>query len=372
MDLAEFRAIDQHAHNVLKPEAWARYPFAAAFSESSYNEVLQRDTPHTLFYQRSLRDLAELLNCEPSEKIVLEQRAKLGLEGLAQICFASAKLDGLLLDDGFLPDDLLPLEWHEQFVPVTRVLRLEALAQDLFGETDRFEVFLERFRAQLENTSSKVVAFKSIVAYRTGLDIQPVFLETARSRYRTLQAQGRGKPIRLADKPLIDFLLGQALEIAASREIPLQLHTGFGDPDLDLRMANPLHLRGLLEDHRYRKAPLVLLHAAYPYTGEAGYLASVYPQVHVDFGLAVPFLSVAGMRRVLRTLLELAPTNKVLYSSDAHFIPELFYLGAKWGRRILGEVLDRAVADGDLTTLEADEAAVAILSDNARRLYRLP
>ena len=79
-------------------------------------------------------------------------------------------------------------------------------------------------------------------------------------------------------------------------------------------------------------APIGVLHL-YPFVcGEGGYLAAVYPQVHADFGLAVPLLSVAGMRHTIRGLLELTPTSKVLYSSDAHLIPELFYLGAKSGR----------------------------------------
>ena len=50
---------------------------------------------------------------------------------------------------------------------------------------------------------------------------------------------------------------------------------------------------------------------------EAGYLASVYPRVYLDFGLAVPFLSSSGMWNTLRQLLELAPTSKLMYSSDA-------------------------------------------------------
>lgn len=53
----------------------------------------------------------------------------------------------------------------------------------------------------------------------------------------------------------------------------------FGDRDLDLRLANPLHLRTLLEDKRFSKCRIVLLHASYPFSKEASYLASVYPQV---------------------------------------------------------------------------------------------
>ena len=56
-------------------------------------------------------------------------------------------------------------------------------------------------------------------------------------------------------------------------------------------------------------------------------------------------------------------------SSDL-LVPELFYLGAKWGRQVLGDCLDEAVRDGDLTAAEADEVADAVLRGNARRLYR--
>jgi len=136
-----------------------------------------------------------------------------------------------------------------------------------------------------------------------------------------------------------------------------------------LRLGNPLYMRSLLEDKRFRNAPIVLLHASYPYTQEAGYLASVYPQVYLDFGLAVPFLSVAGMRKTVQQLLELAPTSKLMYSSDAHNIPELYYLGAKWGREVLGWVLDEAVKDSDLTVKEAESVARAILCENARTLH---
>ena len=52
----------------------------------------------------------------------------------------------------------------------------------------------------------------------------------------------------------------------------------FGDKDLDLRLTNPLHLRDVLGDKRFSKSRLVLLHASYPFTKEASYLASVYPQ----------------------------------------------------------------------------------------------
>ncbi|MEH2299838.1 hypothetical protein [Nostoc sp.] len=59
-----------------------------------------------------------------------------------------------------------------------------------------------------------------------------------------------------------------------------------------------------------------------------------------------------------------------MYSSDAHSIPELYYLGAKWGRQLLKEVLEQAIADSDITVTQAEAIAVAILRENALVLYQ--
>ncbi len=371
MDLWHIPALDQHAHNLLKPEATERYAYAAAFTEAHAPEIVNHHARHTLCYRRSLREMAALLDCEPTEAALLMQRQQLGLEPLTQRCFDAAKLEAILLDDGFLSAEILPLAWHQQFVPVHRVLRLEMVAQNLLGQVNNFDSFVERFRSELDPPPAGVVAFKSIAAYRTGLDIQPVPREAAEASFYAPAHKLPDQPLRLADKALIDFLIPQALEIAARHQLPVQFHTGFGDPDLDLRLANPLCLRPLLEDRRYRDAPIVLLHASYPYCREAGYLASVYPQVYLDYGLALPLLSVSGMRETVRQLLELAPTSKLLYSSDAHMIPDLYYLAAKWGRELLASVLEQAVADCDLTAPEAEAIATAVLCENARALYRL-
>jgi hypothetical protein len=369
LDLWDIAAIDQHAHNLLTPLAAARYLYPAAFTEGYDADIVNHHARHSLFYRRSLREIAQLLECEPDEELILARRTQLGMEKLTQLCFEASKLKAIFLDDGFLPDEILPLEWHEQFVPVQRILRLEYLAQNLMGEVDNFETFVERFRSEIDPPPAGVVALKSIVAYRTGLNIQLTPKEAAERSFYALRQEAQNKRVRLADKPLIDFLIVQALEIAAKHQMPVQFHTGFGDPDLDLRLGNPLYMRSLLEDKRFRNAPIVLLHASYLYAQEAGYLASVYPQVYLDFGLAVPFLSVAGMRSTVQQLLELAPTSKLMYSSDAHNIPELYYLGAKWGREVLGQVLDEAVKDSDLTAKEAESVATAILFENACALH---
>ncbi|MEH1939180.1 MAG: amidohydrolase family protein [Nostoc sp.] len=370
MNLADIPLIDQHAHNVLRAEVFAQYPYASAFTEGSDPEIINYHARHTFFYRRSLREIAALLNCEAEEAAILARRESLGLEELTQIYFRAANLEAIYLDDGLQAETILPISWHERFIPVRRILRLELLAEQLIPQSEDFATFLTRFNRELDPPPFGVVAFKSIACYRSGLDIQPVAEEVAAAQFALLKQQ-QNQPLRLTDKFLIDFLLQQALLVAAKYRLPVQLHTGYGDPDLDLRLANPLNLRYLLELPQFRHVPLVLLHASYPYMQQAGYLASVYPQVYLDFGLAVPFLSVSGMREVIRQLLELTPTTKLMYSSDAHSIPELYYLGAKWGRQLLGEVLEQAIADSDITVAEAEAITVAILRENALVLYQI-
>ena len=61
-----------------------------------------------------------------------------------------------------------------------------------------------------------------------------------------------------------------------------------GDNDINLDLSNPAHLQGFVEE--YHELIIVLLHASYPYTTQAGYLASVYENTFLDIGEVFPFL----------------------------------------------------------------------------------
>jgi len=77
------------------------------------------------------------------------------------------------------------------------------------------------------------------------------------------------------------------------------------------------------------------------------------------------------MATFTRAAFGVAPTSKLLYSSDGVGVPELHWMSALHGRRILGETLGEIVAQGDLSVAEAEAAGAAVLRDNAARLYRL-
>ncbi|NJN80991.1 MAG: amidohydrolase family protein [Caldilineaceae bacterium] len=147
---------------------------------------------------------------------------------------------------------------------------------------------------------------------------------------------------------------------------PMQFHTGFGDRDADLRQANPLHLRTVIE--RFPRLPIVLLHAGWPAYREAGHLAAIYANVWVDLSLAIPFAT-AGIPAMLRDVLGMAPCSKVLFATDAFTMPEIYWLAARWGRWGIGNVLDEFVEHGWFGIEDAQEAAQRILNGNARGLY---
>jgi len=211
---------------------------------------------------------------------------------------------------------------------------------------------------------------KSIAGYRTGLDIQVWTrdeTERAFAAARTEVAE-RGE-VRLGYKPLLDTLLRDALALAACQNLPAQFHVGYGDPDVDLRLANPLHLRSLIADPSFAGMSFVLLHACWPFFREGAFLATVYPNVFLDLSYAIPFFGFSEYLASTRAALAVSPWTKILFSSDAACVPELHWLGALDGRRAVSQALDGLLSDGDLTEDEAMRAAYCILHDNAAELY---
>jgi uncharacterized protein len=186
--------------------------------------------------------------------------------------------------------------------------------------------------------------------------------------FRRATREGSG---RLSHKPLLDTLLHTAFAEAARQEVPVQLHVGYGDADADLRLGNPLHLRAVLERTDYRGMPVVLLHECYPYTREGGYLATVYENVYLDLSYGIPFLGYGEMLSFTRAALGVAPSSKLMYSSDGIGVPELHWMSATDGRRALGQTLGELVAHGELRVFEAEAAGEDVLRGNALRLYRL-
>jgi predicted TIM-barrel fold metal-dependent hydrolase len=209
------------------------------------------------------------------------------------------------------------------------------------------------------------VAVKSIAAYRAGLALEgarPPDAEVTRAAGRVLTAGGL---LRVADPVLHRFLVWSGIDLS----MPVQFHVGYGDADVDLRRGDPLLLTDLLRATEPAGVPVMLLHN-YPFHRQAGFLAQVFGHVFVDVGLATHNV---GHRApaLLAELLELAPFGKVLFSSDAFGLAELYLLGTTLFRRGLGRLLAEGVAEDAWTAADAVRIAGQIGAGNARRAYGL-
>lgn len=371
MDLTPIPIIDNHCHSLLREQPQTVQAWNKFFTESYFPEIARDHVEHTIFYQWAQRALAGFLECEPRAESILEKRNALDLTALTQKINADANIRAWLVDYGYSTAETFA---HAELpsiagVRVENVLRLEPLIEHLILTSSDFETLLDGYTDALHDLRGKgLVSLKSIIAYRVGLTLSESTRADAQAEFASLKARATadGK-LRIDSKPMLDYLIPLAVEIAAQQEFPIQFHTGFGDPDQDLARGNPAFLRPIFSD-KYRGAKIVLLHASYPYARTLGYLASVYPNVYADFGLAIPFVA-GDARAVLRELLGLAPASKVLYSSDAFHIPELYWLGAVMGRRALGDVLEEYVKDDLITASAAEEMARGILYENAVRVY---
>ncbi|WP_433616571.1 amidohydrolase family protein [Dactylosporangium sp. CA-139114] len=248
---------------------------------------------------------------------------------------------------------------------VAEVVRLEAVAERVAAAGVAAADFAPAFAEALGAATRTAVAVKSVLAYRHGFAIDP----SRPSRQAVTDAAGewlRGGAPRLTDAVLLRYLLWCGVDTG----LPIQLHTGFGDRSLALPRADPSLLRDWYELVEPSGVSVVLLHC-YPYHRQAGWLAHVYPHVYVDVGLTLGHVG-AQAAPVLAEFLELAPFTKVLYSSDAYGLPELYLVGAAQFRRALTHVLSDWIVAGALTAANADRIAYGVAADNARRLYRAP
>ncbi|XVF76352.1 hypothetical protein PTKIN_Ptkin13bG0259800 [Pterospermum kingtungense] len=381
MEFAELReaiekieVVDSHSHNIVPLDS--SFSFINSLSEATGQAL--SFAPHSLSFKRNLREIAELYGAESSVDAVEQYRRSYGLEAISSKCFKAAGISAILVDDGLKLDKKLDIQWHKSFVPfVGRILRIERLAEEILERALSLEI--EGKQNSRESVcpipnfvlfANEIVGLKSIAAYRSGLEINP-YVTREDAEIGLSEVLQKGKPVRITNKSFIDHIFTRSLEVALQFDLPVQIHTGFGDKDLDLRQANPLHLRTLLEDQRFSGCRIVLLHASYPFSKEASYLASVYSQVYLDFGLAIPKLSVHGMISCVKDLLELAPIKKVMFSTDACATPETYYLGAKRAREVVFSVLRDAFIDHDLSIAEAIEASKDILAKNAIQLYKI-
>jgi uncharacterized protein len=366
--------VDNHAHALAHRQPDDASTFRANFSEAHDPSLARDHVGSSVQYRWALRQITSFLNLPPDEDAFLAHRRAVDFPAYARRLVQDAGLSWLLLDEGYPPPGLAysSSEMGNMLgVRIGRILRIETVLEEMMPQSNTLGQLESRFDAALGDArNSGFVALKSIAAYRSGLKIEPVRDWEVMRAFADVR-RGLETSFRLTSKSLIDHFVFRALRFAAQHSMPMQFHTGYGDPDLDLRLANPLHLRALFEDHAFATVPIVLLHESFPFTAEASFLAAAYPNAYVDVAFSLPPLDRGLLSGALRIVLGTAPASKVLCSSDGTLIPEHYWLGAMRARLCLSEVLEEMIDADEMDTTEAVSFARMALHDNAVRIYHL-
>ena len=390
IEVDQLSVVDVHAHPFLNRGAVTAEEFTdlTAFGGGSraymeeggvawsdeVRDELQRGKRNTLYFKRVILDLANFFGVDADVEAVMTARnaaVSAGYTEYVSKLYGDAGLDTVVFDFG-IPLPMLDVAEVRSELPVEviPVFRIEPLIADLLKTDIGWAEFQRRYDDTIAGalTTQGFKGVKSIIAYRTGLDVSPLS-RTPDQGYKALDAIRRGLGGG-SMKQLRDHLLCRALDLCMEHDMPMQIHTGMGDFEVNLVLCRPAYLMDLLRFPAYRGCRVLLVHSGYPYHREAAYMANVLPRVWCDLSEGIPFAGNAAWD-ILRGVLAMAPLTKVCYGSDGYKVPEILYSSAKLGKQAVASVLGELVTDGMLTLCDAQTAAGLILSDNAHELYRV-
>ncbi|KAI1331813.1 glutamine synthetase/guanido kinase [Xylariaceae sp. FL0255] len=384
--------IDNHAHPLLKPEFMDIHPLVSIVTEANGDAL--KDSWSSLAHIRAVKQLSKILGCketwEAVEAAIKKKRANSHEEWIRQ-CLEG--IETILVDDGLgMPQHVEGYSWHDSFTTskCKRIVRIESVAEDIIARhceglttnsnfSEIANMALRDILRELENScvDPEVVGFKSVICYRVGLDISPYNHDAGKDAVAKIfeehasgyESKNFIKKKRIQHPALNHWLANSIAEVIDDTQSkkPLQFHTGLGDNDIILSKSSPSHMQDYIR--RWPGVPIVLLHASYPWTREAGYLAAMYPNVYADIGEVFPFINQQGQEAVVKQILELCPWSKILWSTDGHFFPETYLLATTQMRTVLKTVLGEMVQTRQLDQGQAVQLVQDILFNNSKKLY---
>lgn len=371
--IGDLPLIDHHCHGVSPAELdWKG--FQAMFSESYLPPP-----PGTTEFQKPLglmirRFCAPMLDLEPLARgeAYVERRLQLGAAEVNRRLLTACGLDSLLIDTGHRSNAIMGWEDMGKVAgrPSHEVVRIEAVAEEVAKSGVSAADFADTFAAELDRRAAKAVGLKTIVAYRVTFNIDqtaPDKADVVKAADAWFAKAAEAKRWRLEDAAIIRHGLWVGAEICRARKLPLQVHVGFGDPDIYMHACDPTHFTDFIAAMEKWQVPITLLHC-YPFQREAAWLSEIFQNVYYDVGAVLNYTG-AMSADILGEALEMGKFSKQLYSSDAFGLSELYYLGQLLFRRGIKQRLDRWIAEDFCSVKEADEIVRMIASENARRIY---
>jgi len=386
INLSDAPVIDSHCHGFLPEEGLGSFE---QYLNLTSKHIPKEDLIHTFIYRMVLRELSRVLDFNGTHDEIIDERNKLyecNPFDYTKLLFEDAKIEKMLVDTGYPSKEFsgysINLRDFSEIVPceVSQIFRIDNIVYGLIKDRVPFEAAIDQFHSSVkEAVKSGAVSLKTVIAYTSGLEIKRQQEGRVREAYKFLVDEARsGKSLRDifyngSDrvKTVMDFIVILGVEDSIELGVPIQFHAGLGNPSIiNVRQENPLLLNDLISDEKLGEAKIVLTHGGYPYVEEAGFIASANPNIFIDFSAISPFTSI-GVKEKLLNLFEMSPTNKIMYGSDGHKIPELFWISAKITKKALSSALCELLKSNEIDEEWGMEIARNILSENARRIYNL-
>ena len=383
VDVTGFPVIDNHCHPY--PYSREKRPFWRCFNSTLFEQT-EEMAKSTIILHLVTNKLREFMGMDASstmDEVIAERdrRYQADPKGWVNALAKDANLQEAILDitypitawksKKFITQAELDEYYDEiESYKIHTELRFEYIYDPLISKELLFKDFLERYYASMDEAvkRAKPVSFKSVIGYITGLDVtKPTFEQAEIAYYKYLQ-----DPTDFAnEKVLRDFMLYDSMKLCLKYDLPLQIHTGSGNTPLcRLTKMNPLLLHDFLCDEENRKVTTIILHCGYPFLREAAYITSHFGQAYLDVSQMVYHAGLAAETGI-KELLETCPFTKILYASDGGGLPEHTWFTAKYFKEALSRTMTYYVELGVFDEETARHYASLILSENARRIYKL-
>ena len=184
------------------------------------------------------RRLAEHLGCEPSKEAVATARRARRSPPIRSrttgACGRRRTSAGLVYDEGYPQPTISRDEFAaDSGATVHRVGRIEPWIAELREDAETYAGARGTLRggdSTRRAADPELVAFKSVIAYRTGLDVEEAAPDDYCERaFENWRADGFTET-RQDAKPIRDRLLRVTLRAAKRHDRPVHIHCGGGDP----------------------------------------------------------------------------------------------------------------------------------------------
>ncbi|MEM3785896.1 MAG: amidohydrolase family protein [Nitrososphaeria archaeon] len=239
--------------------------------------------------------------------------------------------------------------------------------------------------SKVQSILNKIVGFKIALAYRRDVHFEKTTFNEAEKVFNKIMGSERtfirytspdGIRLTMSDeisveeaRPLQNYMVHRILETASRYRLPVQVHTGLQEGNLNLvSNSNPLHLANLFME--YYDVKFDVFHGAYPYVRELAVLAKNFPNVYVDL-CWLHAVSSSSAKYALNELLDMVPANKIIGFGGDYKHVEGVYGHSRLARRNVAEVLQDRVDRGRFSLEEAKNIAKMLLYDNLLEVFKL-